>query len=98
MTATSTPKQFDPAQYKETTHAQWQAAAQAWNEWGPFLHRWLGPATETMLDLADVGPGDRVLDVAAGAGDQTLAGGRARGPGRLRARHRHLREPHGLRR
>ncbi|TMA88069.1 MAG: methyltransferase domain-containing protein [Deltaproteobacteria bacterium] len=31
-----------------------------------------GPATELMLDLADVGTGSRVLDVAAGTGDQTL--------------------------
>lgn len=32
----------------------------------------LGPATEIMLDLAKIGPGHRVLDVAASAGDQTL--------------------------
>jgi ubiquinone/menaquinone biosynthesis C-methylase UbiE len=31
-----------------------------------------GPATEMMLDLAGVGTGSRVLDVAAGTGDQTL--------------------------
>jgi ubiquinone/menaquinone biosynthesis C-methylase UbiE len=31
-----------------------------------------GPATELMLDLADVRTGSRVLDVAAGTGDQTL--------------------------
>jgi hypothetical protein len=63
---------FDPVKYKETTRAQWQAAAAAWNEWAPLLRRWLGPATERMLDLAAIGPGDRVLDIAAGAGDQTL--------------------------
>src|SRR5262245_26798142 len=63
---------FDPAKYKETTREQWQAAARAWNDWGPLLRSWLGPATEIMLDLAKVGSGDRVLDVAAGAGDQTL--------------------------
>jgi SAM-dependent methyltransferase len=67
MTAT-----FDPISYKATTREQWQAAAPAWNDWGPLLRRWLGPATETMLDLAQLGAGDRVLDVAAGAGDQTL--------------------------
>lgn len=62
---------FDPAIYKETTREQWQSAAHAWNDWGPFLRRWLGPATETMLDMARIGAGHRVLDVAAGAGDQT---------------------------
>jgi SAM-dependent methyltransferase len=63
---------FDAVKYKETTRAQWQAAAKAWNDWGPFLRRWLGEATELMLDLAGVEVGARVLDVAAGAGDQTL--------------------------
>lgn len=63
---------FDAVKYKTTTRDQWQAAAKAWNDWGPLLRKWLGPATETMLDMAGVGPGSRVLDVAAGAGDQTL--------------------------
>jgi SAM-dependent methyltransferase len=64
---------FDAEQYKRTTYAQWQEAAEAWHRWGPTIRSWLGPATERMLDLARVGEGDRVLDVAAGAGDQTLA-------------------------
>jgi len=70
--AAATTPTFDPAAYKTTTRAQWQQAAKAWNDWGPLLRRWLGPATEMMLDMAEIGPGDRVLDVAAGAGDQTL--------------------------
>jgi cyclopropane fatty-acyl-phospholipid synthase-like methyltransferase len=40
---------------------------------GPTLEEWLGQATEVMLDMAEVGPGARVLDVAAGAGGQTIA-------------------------
>lgn len=71
---------FDPVQYKETTREQWQAAAQAWHGWGPTLEKWLGSATEAMLDMAGVGPGSRVLDVAAGAGGQTLAAARRVGP------------------
>ena len=66
------PSSFNAEQYKRTTYEQWQEAAEAWNRWGPTIRSWLGPATERMLDLARVGPGDRVLDVAAGAGDQTL--------------------------
>ena len=63
---------FDPSQYKRTTLDQWQAAAQAWSDFGPLLRRWLGPATELMFDMARVREGSRVLDVAAGAGDQSL--------------------------
>lgn len=64
---------FDAATYKTTTRAQWQAAAEAWDRWEPTIEDWLGAATETMLDLARIGTGSRVLDVAAGAGGQTLA-------------------------
>src|SRR5215813_10026616 len=39
-----------------------------------------GPATERMLDLADIRSGNRILDVGAGAGDQTLAAARRVGP------------------
>lgn len=71
---------FDPAVYKRTTRAQWQDAAEAWHRWGPTIEEWLGEATERMLDAAGVGPGSRVLDVAAGAGGQTLAAARRAGP------------------
>lgn len=77
--ATGTPT-FDPIEYKETTKQQWQAAAEAWHRWGPTLATWLGSATETMLDMAGIGSGSRVLDVAAGAGEQTLVTARRVGP------------------
>lgn len=63
---------FDPVRFKTTTRAQWERAAEPWHRWGPLLGAWLGPATERMLDLAGVQNGSRVLDVAAGAGGQTL--------------------------
>jgi SAM-dependent methyltransferase len=74
MTAGPTP--FDPIQYKATTRAQWDTAAEAWNRWGPVIGRWLGPATDRMFEVAGVGPGDQVLDVAAGAGEQSLSAAR----------------------
>src|SRR5687767_13192653 len=71
--------QFDPAKYKETTCQQWQSAAEAWHRWGPTLEKWLGLVTEDMLTMAGVQSGTRVLDVAAGAGGQTLAAARRAG-------------------
>lgn len=74
------PITFDAAKYKETTRKQWDGAAEAWNRFGPLLSRWLGPATELMLDMTKVAQGGRVLDVAAGAGEQTIIAAKRVGP------------------
>lgn len=71
---------FDAAAYKTTTREQWQTAAEPWWRWGAFIEDWLGQATELMLDMAGVRAGSRVLDVAAGAGGQTLVAARRVGP------------------
>ena len=71
---------FDPIYYKTTTRQQWEDYAEGWSAWGSFLETWLGAATERMLNLAGVRAGDRVLDVAAGAGGQGIAAARRVGP------------------
>lgn len=71
---------FDPKVYKQTTRAQWEDAAEAWHRWGPTIEDWLGDATAAMVGAAGIGAGDRVLDVAAGAGGQTLAAAKLAGP------------------
>ena len=71
-----TPTTFDSAAYKETTREQWQDAAGAWHRWDPVFDRWLGEATQRMLDAAHVGEGTRVLDIAAGSGGQSLEAAR----------------------
>lgn len=71
---------FDPVKFKQTTRTQWETAAEAWNRWGSFIGRWLQPATDRMLDLARIGPGSHVVDVAAGAGEQTISAARRVGP------------------
>ncbi len=74
------PAAFDPEKFRYATRSQWEAAAQAWDSWAPLLNRWLGPATGAMLDMARIKPGSSVLDIAAGAGEQTLAIARRVGP------------------
>ena len=68
----STIPQFDPVKYKNTTRDQWQAAAEAWYRWSPTLNQWLGKATDKMLEMAGISTGHRVLDIAAGAGEQSI--------------------------
>jgi len=67
---------FDPVQYKTTTRQQWEDAADAWHRWGPTLETWLATSTGQMLDAAALDASGSVLDVAAGAGGQTLAASR----------------------
>src|SRR5262245_9224811 len=44
------------------------------------VRQWAGPVTDLMLDLVEVVPGQRVLDVAAGDGDQSLVAAERVGP------------------
>ena len=50
--------------------------AQNWSRGQAQREEYYQPATEMMLDLADLRTGNRVLDVAAGTGDQTLLAAR----------------------
>ena len=68
----NTTVQFDPVKYKVTTRDQWQTAAEAWYRWSPTLNKWLGKATDKMLEMAEVSTGHHILDVAAGAGEQSI--------------------------
>ena len=54
-------------------------AAEGWQR-GATSRADLRPITERMLALAGIGPGQRVLDVAAGNGEQTLMSARLVGP------------------
>lgn len=79
MTATAlNPIDFD--RLKDTARRQWDACASGWNDKSAIIRNWLRDSTDAMLAMADVQTGARVLDVAAGAGDQTLDIARRVGP------------------
>ena len=50
----------------------WDKAAAGWNDHTRIIRAWLNDATRMMLDAAQISTGSRVLDIAAGSGDQTL--------------------------
>ena len=72
---------FDPAKYKNAQREQWNKDGAAWRRWNPVLDRWYGEATRQMLDLARIRPGQRILDVAAGAGEPAVSAAERVGPG-----------------
>lgn len=72
---------FDTQSFKKTTRDQWDNVAEHWHAWGPLLDRWLGPATETLLDMCEVGQGSHVLHVAGGSGQDAMQSAKRTGPG-----------------
>jgi SAM-dependent methyltransferase len=71
---------MDAEAFKSRVRAQWDRSARGWNDHSAAIREWLRPATEAMLEMASVVRGARVLDVAAGSGDQTLDVARRVGP------------------
>lgn len=71
---------FDAAAFKAAAREEWDRTGKGWNEQTPHIRAWLAEATTAMIQTAGVRPGMTVLDVAAGAGDQTLDLARAVGP------------------
>src|SRR5690606_22256016 len=63
---------FDAEKFKAATRDQWDKSAKGWNDQSTRIRTWLRESTDAMLEMAEIRPGARVLDVAAGAGDQTL--------------------------
>jgi ubiquinone/menaquinone biosynthesis C-methylase UbiE len=59
---------------------QWEGAAPGWARWEATIATWMEPATEAMLAMAGVNVSARVLDLASGAGSQTLQAARRVGP------------------
>ena len=72
---------FDPAQYKNAQREQWNRDGEAWRRWNPTLDRWYGEVTRQMLDLARIQPGQRILDIAAGAGEPAASAAERVGAG-----------------
>ena len=63
---------IDPETFKLAARRQWDACAKGWNDNSNPIRNWLRQSTDAMLAMADIKAGAHVLDVAAGAGDQTL--------------------------
>ena len=71
---------FDAAKYKNAQREQWNKDGAAWRRWNPTLDRWYGEVTRQMLGLALIQPGQRILDIAAGAGEPAISAAERVGP------------------
>jgi enediyne biosynthesis protein CalE5 len=70
------PSQFDPAQYKVEQRHEWDQAAEGWKRWWQTIERGMQPVSDRLVELAEIGPGQRVLDVATGIGEPAVTAAR----------------------
>ena len=63
---------FDPARYKDGQRTQWNQVAAGWQQWWPLFEQGAQPLSQRLVTLANLQPGQRVLDVATGVGEPAL--------------------------
>jgi len=73
-------QRFDPTQYKVSQRQEWDQASAGWKKWWPTFERSMQPVSDRLVEMAGVGDGQRVLDIATGIGEPAVTAARRVGP------------------
>ena len=63
---------FDANQYKSSQRQGWNSAASGWKNWWQVIEKGAQKINDRLIELAKIKPGDKVLDLATGIGEQLL--------------------------
>jgi ubiquinone/menaquinone biosynthesis C-methylase UbiE len=74
-------KVSDPQELKNEQRRDWDAAAAGWKKWWPVFERSAQQVSDRLIELAGLGPGAKVLDIATGNGEPALTAARRIGSG-----------------
>jgi ubiquinone/menaquinone biosynthesis C-methylase UbiE len=70
----------DPAHLQDEQRQLWDGVAAGWKKWWPTIENGAQCVSERMIELAEVEPGQRVLDIATGIGEPALLAASRVGP------------------
>jgi SAM-dependent methyltransferase len=73
-------KAVDPVEFRDGQRDQWNTAATGWRKWSELIDRSARRVSERLVELAEVKPGSRVIDIAAGYGEPSLSAAKVAGP------------------
>ncbi len=63
---------LDSKQYKEEQRQNWDRVANNWQKWWKTIERGAEKVSIRLIDLAEIKPGSRVLDIATGIGEPAI--------------------------
>jgi SAM-dependent methyltransferase len=72
--------QIDAGEFRAGQRRDWETASKGWREWNKLIDDSTSVVSTRLVELAGIGSGDRVLDVAAGYGEPSLTAAKVVGP------------------
>jgi ubiquinone/menaquinone biosynthesis C-methylase UbiE len=67
---------FNPDDFKAQQRQMWDNAAAGWQAWWETIERGAQKVSDKLVELAEIKPGDRVLDIATGIGEPAVTAAR----------------------
>jgi ubiquinone/menaquinone biosynthesis C-methylase UbiE len=63
---------LDSKQYKEAERQSWDSVATGWQKWWQTVENSTQKVSHRLIELAEIRPGQRVLDIATGIGEPAI--------------------------
>jgi ubiquinone/menaquinone biosynthesis C-methylase UbiE len=63
---------LDSKQYKEEERQKWDSVANGWQKWWKTIERGAGKLSRRLIELAEIKPVSRVLDIATGISEPAI--------------------------
>jgi ubiquinone/menaquinone biosynthesis C-methylase UbiE len=72
---------FDPNSFKMAQREGWDSVAEGWKEWWMPIGKGSQKLSQRLIELAEIKPGQRVLDIATGIGEPSITAAKVVGTG-----------------
>ena len=67
---------FDSEQFKTEQRQRWDSVAKGWKEWWQTVEVAAQKISDRLVELAEIKPGQKVLDIATGIGEPAITAAR----------------------
>ncbi|HEV3433000.1 MAG TPA: class I SAM-dependent methyltransferase, partial [Nitrososphaera sp.] len=67
---------FNSEDFKAQQRQMWNDAAAGWQSWWETIERGAQKVSDKIVELADIKPGDKILDIATGIGEPAVTAAR----------------------